>query len=285
MLVRTDLSGANLSGADLSGAYLEGTKFRNTTLFGTTCYLASVDGRTVITKCAIDGSTDFTGVGLSGSRVDPKLHSCLLRNIRKIWWEDWYAEKKTLRYLERLTGVSAEQEQPMVKQPYVPEEGSIVQKLRVFFSTIAEKASRRKRNLAKNPARTIMGSVVQTIESVFVNLPVRLFWMISDYGSKTWPIVGAFILLNVFFTFAYLYVVPLLPAMTPTGVAAVPLIANTTGPVMGVMQTTMILFSITDIATKNLGYIPMLFAHVLLGYFILAALVTRFSVMFQNQSP
>ncbi|HJJ99121.1 MAG TPA: hypothetical protein O0X23_02775 [Methanocorpusculum sp.] len=48
----------------------------------------------MIANCKIDDTTNFTGVRLSGSRVDPELHERLLRNIRKIQWEKWYAEKK-----------------------------------------------------------------------------------------------------------------------------------------------------------------------------------------------
>ncbi|HJJ98788.1 MAG TPA: hypothetical protein O0X23_01060 [Methanocorpusculum sp.] len=48
----------------------------------------------MITDCEINEETDFTGVGLSGSRVDPKLRTQFLRNIRKIQWEKWYAKKK-----------------------------------------------------------------------------------------------------------------------------------------------------------------------------------------------
>lgn len=186
-----------------------------------------------------------------------------------------------------MAGVPEEPEPPWIRQQYVADGASVAQKIQAVSATAATGIAAWKNRIAEHPGKAVLESIVQMFESVFVNLPVRLFWMISDYGSKTWPIVGAFILLNVIFTFVYLYLIPVLPMITPTGLEPTPLLANTTGPVMGVMQTTMILFSITDIATKNISYYTMFFAlvHVILGYFILAALVTRFAVMFQNQSP
>jgi len=43
---------------------------------------------------------------------------------------------------------------------------------------------------------------------------------------------------------------------------------------------------ITDVATGNLDFISMLFVliHIVLGYGLLAALVTRFAIMFQSLS-
>ncbi|HJJ99120.1 MAG TPA: hypothetical protein O0X23_02770 [Methanocorpusculum sp.] len=70
------------------------------------------------------------------------------------------------------------------------------------------------------------------------SLVLRVFWWISDYGSSTRRIIGVFITLNTIFTLIYLYLIPYLPMTTPTGMEPIPLLENTTGLIMGFMQTT-----------------------------------------------
>ncbi|HJJ98880.1 MAG TPA: pentapeptide repeat-containing protein [Methanocorpusculum sp.] len=96
-----DLRDTFLFGANLREANLERAIIRFAILLRTKCCLASVDGGTLITGCKINDKTDFTGVGLSGTRVDPELHTRLLRNIRKMQWEEWYAKKKILTFFKQ----------------------------------------------------------------------------------------------------------------------------------------------------------------------------------------
>ncbi|HJJ98774.1 MAG TPA: hypothetical protein O0X23_00985 [Methanocorpusculum sp.] len=104
-----------------------------------------------------------------------------------------------------------------------------------------------------------------------------MFWWISDYGSSTKRIIKVFFVLNGIFTLIYLC-----PVIDPT-----PLLGNTSGLLRGFMQTTLVPFSIIEIATKNISDLTMFFVmiHVILGYVILAALVTRIAVMFEDQGP
>ena len=140
-----------------------------------------------------------------------------------------------------------------------------------------------KREFKANWFKAILKGFCQVFESIFINFPVRVFWKMSDYGSRTLPIALSFILLNIIFTAVYTL---LIPAVTSIGGAEPVMLLGVTDPVTGFMQTTMMIFSITDMATWDLGFFPMLcvLIHVVLGYFILAALVTRFAVMFQTRS-
>ncbi|WP_461752487.1 hypothetical protein [Methanocorpusculum sp.] len=54
-----------------------------------------------------------------------------------------------------------------------------------------------------------------------------------------------------------------------------------------VLQTNLMIFSITNVATKDLSYLTLfcVTVHIVIGYFILAALITRLGIMFQNLSP
>ncbi|HJJ99339.1 MAG TPA: hypothetical protein O0X23_03925 [Methanocorpusculum sp.] len=122
---------------------------------------------------------------------------------------------------------------------------------------------------------------MQIPESLFMNLPAKVFWWISDYGSSTKRIIGVFFALNGIFTLIYSFI-HLLPVTD--------LQEYTTWPLwlpMSFAQTILIPFSITEIELKSirLCMTGLVVTHVVLGYVILAALVTRFAVMFQDQGP
>ena len=93
---RADLSravfhAANLTHATLKHANLNGITLTESQLHGTVFNAAIVNGRTLIWDCAVDLTTDFTGVGISEARIEPQLRSRFETNIRRIWW---------LRYIE-----------------------------------------------------------------------------------------------------------------------------------------------------------------------------------------
>ena len=276
-----DFSEANLMGADLSESYLDGAKIRHAVLLGTSFHLASVDGRTVVTDCLIDGNTDFTGVGLGGIRIDPRLQARLQRNIRKIWWDEWIQKRKLISWFEKLGGKIPEMEPFLEHHKYVPRTGTAVERHHAARVKRQERNKFWKKEFKESVPKALLKGLAQIIESIFINLPVRLFWKTSDYGSKTFPIVLSFIILNIIFTIIYM-ILPVLPGMDPITAD----ILGTGNPFQGFMHTTMIIFSVTDMATMNLGVLPMFCAlvHVILGYFLLAALVTRFAIMFQSQN-
>lgn len=75
------------------------SNFRNceildTDLSGSTFESCIVDGGTIIWSCSYDELTNFTGVGLSNMRIEPSLKSSFSCNIRRLWWKNWYEEKK-----------------------------------------------------------------------------------------------------------------------------------------------------------------------------------------------
>jgi uncharacterized protein YjbI with pentapeptide repeats len=75
------------------------SNFRNceileTDLSGSTFLSSIVDGGTIVWSCSYDELTNFTGVGLSNMRIEPSLKSSFSCNIRRLWWQKWYEEKK-----------------------------------------------------------------------------------------------------------------------------------------------------------------------------------------------
>ena len=113
-----------------------------------------------------------------------------------------------------------------------------------------------------------------------INAFVRIFWWISDYGSSTKRIIAVFFGWNILWAVIYYYLLPFLPGISTT-------ILNVSNIWTAILQTNLMMFSITDLATEGLNLFPMLCVttHIVVGYFILAALITRLGIMFQNLSP
>jgi hypothetical protein len=113
-----------------------------------------------------------------------------------------------------------------------------------------------------------------------INAFVRTFWRISDYGSSTKRIIAIFFSWNILWAVIYYYLLPFLPGTSTT-------VLNVSNIWAAILQTNLMMFSITDLATEGLDILPMFFVtiHIVVGYFILAALITRLGIMFQNLSP
>jgi len=113
-----------------------------------------------------------------------------------------------------------------------------------------------------------------------INAFVRTFWLISNYGSSTKRIIAVFFGWNILWACIYFYILPFLPGINTT-------VLNVSNIWAALLQTNLMMFSITDLATEGLALFPMLCVtiHIVVGYFILAALITRLGIMFQNLSP
>ncbi len=83
------LQRANLKGADLGEANLKGANFLFTV----------VDGSTRIIPRKFDRFTNFTGVGLNNTCVDPGTKQLLEYNIRRWRWKQWYDKHAKLKWL------------------------------------------------------------------------------------------------------------------------------------------------------------------------------------------
>ena len=203
-----DFSRAHLGGADFSRAHLEGAKF----------IYSIVDGETLFTENAMDGKTDFTGTGISATRIDPLLRTKLEKNIREIRWKAWYKNHK------------------------------------------------------------------------FLQIIMRPFWLLTDYGASTIRPVCAFILWNTIFAIIYflwlgndfeeLMTLYTTPFWTNIGDNVIIFLTDW-------MKSNLMIISLTDMATTKIEPFTLFFVflHVFGGYFILVALVARLSIMFQNLSP
>ncbi len=118
-----------------------------------------------------------------------------------------------------------------------------------------------------------------------INAFVRLFWWISNYGSSTKRVIAVFFGWNLMWALIYQYILPL--QTHPILAGAVTTVLDAHDFIIAFLQTNLMMFSITDLAAIVLDYPALLCVtiHIVVGYFILAALITRLGIMFQNLSP
>jgi uncharacterized protein YjbI with pentapeptide repeats len=123
-----------------------------------------------------------------------------------------------------------------------------------------------------------------------IQIPVRLFWWISDYARSTGRIIGSFFILALFFAVIY-YI---------SGLTGNSIVSNLFETSEGIVPSTLVpfravYFSIVTMTTLGFGDMYakfnsfwghlFLIIQVLLGYILLAALVTRFAVLFTAGGP
>ncbi|MCP4353429.1 MAG: hypothetical protein GY795_48895 [Desulfobacterales bacterium] len=113
-LYRANFEGANFYGANLthtylSGANLTGAEFECAKLNRIRARGAIVDGLTHIWHCELDEKTDFSGVILDSTRIEPGLKELLLDNVRNIDSGWWYG-KSSLCYILHLSDLHIESE-------------------------------------------------------------------------------------------------------------------------------------------------------------------------------
>lgn len=85
----TCLSGSTFTYCDFSSSDI-----KNIQIYDSDFTAISVNGETIFWDCYYNKNTNFTGVGLSSCRIEPVLLSSFQCNIRRIWWKNWYNEKK-----------------------------------------------------------------------------------------------------------------------------------------------------------------------------------------------
>ncbi len=111
--------------------------------------------------------------------------------------------------------------------------------------------------------------------------PVKLFWLMSDYGKSTGRIMLTFFALAIAFAFVY--------SLWPCCV----MVNNVVGDIRGFVHA--LYFSVVTMTTLGFGDIAanpdswpgqvVLMIQVILGYVLLGALVTRLAVLFTSDGP
>lgn len=265
---------ANLEGANFSDAHCEGTSFSHANCKGARFSHSDMDRKTKFMEIHIDDKTNFLTSGLSISNTDPGTLSKLEQNIRRGYWQKWeqgYYEKicKTFCFIKSLETIT-----PKLVKFYVN-----VLKLICLIKSI------------------LPFSISQKTVDIILLLPricilgfVHFFWYVSDYGYSTRRIILWFFIFIFFFAFIY----SLFPSM----------LSINGSPIKSVSFLQMLTYSTSTMVTLgfsniNVGFldsatppiepngIGMFFvtANLVVGYFMLAVLVTRLAVLFQTMAP
>jgi len=297
---------AHLEGAYFRGAHIGGADFRWAHIEGAHFIYAVVDGENLFTKNYIDEKTDFTGTALSAIRIDPVLRTKLERNVREIQWKDWYMKPKFYPFLGKspdlLWGLSCRAKHLLKDPPasspkkrFDPKDYPSVENSTLYLtlkkilswplkpSVTTKNASNQDPEETKDE-KNKWETKYSWIDTV-INGFVRLFWWLTDYGSSTKRVIGVFFAWNILWAFIYQFLLPLQSSPILAGTNTT--VLHTPNIITAVMQTNLMVFSITDVATRNLDYPALIFVtvQIVIGYFILAALITRLGIMFQNLSP
>ncbi|WP_209315031.1 pentapeptide repeat-containing protein [Methanocorpusculum sp. GPch4] len=245
---------AHLEETDLRSAYLEGTDFSYAHLEGANFDNAHLEGAKFI-LAIFNGETLFND-NLIDTKTD--FTGTSLSSAR-IYPELRTQLERNIRQLRWTEWYNKSKLYPIlakIKNPNI-----------VYISP---------RNFPEEPEWYMKRCWVDTIINAFV----RTFWRISDYGSSTKRIIAIFFSWNILWAVIYYYLLPFLPGTSTT-------VLNVSNIWAAILQTNLMMFSITDLATEGLDILPMFFVtiHIVVGYFILAALITRLGIMFQNLSP
>ncbi|MHC4678597.1 MAG: pentapeptide repeat-containing protein [Planctomycetota bacterium] len=126
-----------------------------------------------------------------------------------------------------------------------------------------------------------------------IRQPINWFWWISDYGLRTWRIIGTFFVLAIFFAAIYSNLAYWFPPGIVSHLEVEPHL-----PIwhyFSLLLLRPIYFSVVTMTTLGFGDMyanaQSIWGHILLtiqvvlGYVLLGALVTRFAVMFRAGGP
>ncbi|AFA47793.1 pentapeptide repeat-containing protein [Acetobacterium woodii] len=231
----TCLYGSSFSYSDFSGSSIKKVQLQQADFTA-----ISVDGATIFWDCYYDKKTNFTGVGLDSCRIEPVLLSSFHCNIRRIWWEKWYHDKKI----------------------------NIVAYFKLF---------------KQNPLLHFL-DLFKGIGTYIIDLIVKFFWWITDYGSSTIRLLIVFLATTLIYATLYAFG----PHLTND------LILNTSTNHLlifirslyfsVIVMTGLGFGEINAFPYSYLGHIVILLES-LMGYILLGAFLVRIGILFQGEFP
>ena len=145
-----------------------------------------------------------------------------------------------------------------------------------------------------------MITTIGKIASSFLLSPVIFFWYISDYGSNTRRIISWFFIFSLFFATVYTFFPDILRVYNHDLPTESSFLIKTVFGIDIIIADfiQMFFFAVSTMVTLGFGginiklfpdtnYVGMLIVtlNLMVGYFLLAVLVTRLSVLFQTMGP
>jgi len=267
------LKGAHFSGSHLKGAkffmtFLEGAQFSRAHLEGADFSWASLDG-TDFTQAYLKG-TVFSSASLNGTSFNgADLQEGRINGVRLEGAQFISTHLEGAQFL--LATVNGE---TLFSNNTIDEKTDFTGTSLSSARILPELRTKLERNI-----RQISWEEWYN-DNKLLAIPAKIFWKISDYGSSTLSILFTFLFSNVIFMMFYL-------ALRDADLLHGTILSSGNDLLLAYMQTTLVPFGILGIDLTTLSFFPVfiIFVQVIFGYTILAALVTRMAIMFQNLSP
>lgn len=244
---RVNFGSANCQDANFFYTNCQRTIFSNTNCNGTNFCASRFNSETIFFGCKIDDKTNLSCTSLSSIMIEPGKRAKLEQNIRKFYWNDWFGTpiKCKISDIQRMT----------------------------FYP-----------NKEDHHDTTFWRKIY--------TFPVRLFWLISDYGYST----GRILWLFLFFIFFFATIYTACPEVLQLGDGK-PLFSHNIG--IGTRFCQMLTFATSTMVTLGFSNINVaapcgilngwgmliVTLNLMVGYFMLAVLVTRLAVLFQTLAP
>lgn len=255
-----DLRSANFKNSKCSAVNFYKSKFWETQLSGANLYKCDIrsvnfqkaitDSTTVFYQCNIDFDTDFRCVPLDGIGIDSTTKRILKYNIRRKNWDDWY--------------------------------------WRTTWDD--EKKIFKKYDSKKQTCTRMLEKLFRQIKTS----PVRAFWWLSNYGESTLRILGVFLASIFIFALIYSHVFSksdpgYIKNLYDFGKVSCEV------PNRWSIFVRSNYFSVVTMTTLGLGDMHakpssakgqiLVSLQVILGYFLLGAIITRLGILFTSGGP
>lgn len=248
----SNLTDAVLHKANFISVNLKGANFDGTDLRGALLKMAIGDGSTIFTKCKIDRQTNCTGFNINSIRIDTGIKQLLEYNIRKKNWEHWYEDHPFYKF-------------PLIIFWFISDYGRSATRIITFFFFIS---------LLFADFYFIIG----TYE--YYKSPSKLYQEDQKVGSRT------------------KFVSKQKNSQTPGVINQLFFydkeMKNYSPPSLKIYLrsfyfsiVTMTTLGFGDMFAKTnsyLGYVALII-HVIFGYFLLGALITRLAIVFTSGGP
>lgn len=242
---------AHCEGAEFTGTNCEGARFEETHCEGTIFYAAQFSSSTRFMGCFIDDISDFSCTALESIQIEPGKRVQMEYNIRRFAWRKWYNIQKT--YLIKL-----------------------LHRISCF------------RRRPRSKIASLLAKALFCLSSFIWIGPVKFFWHVSDYGYSTMRVFKWFFTFIMLFTTLYTFFPWML--MLNNSAMDTPLPGRIFQMLAFATSTMVTLgFSNINVAIENgrpvFAGMFVVTSNLLVGYFMLAVLVTRLGILFHSQGP
>ena len=270
-----NLFSVNFDKCILSRAILTGVRFGESEFKNCHCRWALFDGGSIFNDVKVDNKTDFTGSVIRNASMSPRLLTALEDNIREIRWKEWYENRK-------FADVG-----PINKFILKIAQVIMVAILTITFMGILSVFMGEYVVFLLNFIGFIFLLFCLIPLSIFytvcANFSMKCFWALTNYGRSTSGILIVYLVWTLVFTIIYFIFATL---SVNEGVMSAPinfLVTLFQTMISGFYPDFLITIAVNP--EFQLIWTLVTCTHLMGSYLLLAALVSRFSILLNSLSP